>query len=153
MYGVYARQPISKGELLTIWGGDVVDYATFCTLDPYLRELSIQIEDDFFLAPLTLGPSDYFNHSCDPNAGLSGQISLVALRDIAPGEEVRFDYAMSDSTDYDEFDCDCGADNCRGRFTGRDWQIPDLWERYDRHFSPYLLRKIEQLKQEQRRPS
>jgi hypothetical protein len=151
MYGVFAAQPVSKGELLTIWGGDVVDFNTFMTLDEYLRELSIQIEDNFFLVPLTLGPADYFNHSCNPNAGLSGQISLVALRDIPPGEEVRFDYAMSDSTDYDEFKCECGEANCRGRFTGKDWQLPALWERYGNYFSPYLLRHIEELKQEQSR--
>lgn len=149
IYGVYARQPVSAGELLTVWGGDIVDYDTFMLMNEYLRELSIQVEDDFFLVPLTIGPADYFNHSCNPNAGLSGQISLEALRDIAPGEEVCFDYAMSDSTDYDEFECDCGEANCRGVFSGKDWQRPDLWKRYGNHFSPYLLRRIERLKKEQ----
>lgn len=147
-YGVFAKEHINQGELLTVWGGEIVDVDAFSQYDDYLRELSIQVEEILYLVPLTLGPADYFNHGCNPNAGLSGQISLIALRDIESGEEVRFDYAMSESTDYDDFDCDCGDPLCRGRFTGEDWKRPDLWERYGDHFSPYLLRKINKMKQE-----
>lgn len=146
-YGVFAHKYVSKGELLAIWGGDILSYSEFMNLDEYLQDLSIQVEDNFFLVPLTIGPADYVNHSCNPNAGLSGQISLIAMRDILPGEEVCFDYAMSDSTDYDEFDCKCGQPNCRGRFTGNDWMLPELWERYQDYFSPYILRRIKALKE------
>jgi hypothetical protein len=146
-YGVFAHEHVSKGELLTIWGGDILSYAQFIELDEYLQDLSIQVEDDYFLVPLTIGPADYVNHSCNPNAGLSGQITLIAMRDIQPGEEVCFDYAMSDSTDYDEFDCKCGQPNCRSRFTSKDWMMPELWERYQQYFSPYLLRRIQALQE------
>ena len=66
-------------------------------------------------------------------------------RDIAAGEEITFDYAMSDVTDYDEFQCDCGTPNCRGMFRGSDWRRPELWERYAGYFSPYIQRRIERL--------
>jgi hypothetical protein len=69
------------------------------------------------------------------------------MRDIEPGEEICFDYAMSDSTDYDEFVCGCGAPNCRKKVTGNDWRNPVLWERYQGYFSPYLQLKINELKQ------
>ena len=39
--------------------------------------------------------------------------------------------------------CQCGGPDCRGRITGNDWQLPDLWERYRGHFSPYLQRRID----------
>lgn len=43
-----------------------------------------------------LGPK--VNHSCDPNCGVrvndSGAYDLIARRDIMPGEEITFDYAM-----------------------------------------------------------
>ncbi len=94
--------------------------------------------------------ADFINHCCNPNAGLSGQLALVALRDIAPGEEVCFDYAMTDGSVYDEFPCSCGAANCRGRVTGNDWMRPELWKRYGSHFSPYLLRRIERLQRASR---
>jgi hypothetical protein len=54
---------------------------------------------------------------------------------------------MSDGSPYDEFDCECGAANCRGRISGNDWRRPELWERYAGHFSPYLQRRINHLKQ------
>jgi hypothetical protein len=145
-YGVYAVAQIRQDEVIAVWGGEVVAKPVFDTLPDRLRRLSIQVEEDMFLVALNEGPADYVNHSCDPNAGLSGQIVLVARREIAPGEEITFDYAMSDSADYDEFLCDCGAPNCRHQFRGTDWQDPVLWERYKGYFSPYLQRRIDRLK-------
>lgn len=145
-YGVYAVQPIAKGELIAMWGGEVVSQAKFNTLPERLRRLSIQIEEGLFLVALNEGPGDYVNHSCDPNGGLSGQIGLVAMRDIGVGQEITFDYAMSDVTDYDEFQCECGAPNCRGTVRGSDWRRPELWEKYDGYFSPYIQRRIAKLK-------
>ena len=79
---------------------------------------------------------------------MSNSITLVALHDIQPNEEVCFDYAMTDSTPYDEFACGCGASICRGMVTGDDWKLPNLQTRYDGFFSPYLQRRINRLKQE-----
>jgi hypothetical protein len=69
------------------------------------------------------------------------------MRDIEPGEELTFDYAMCDGSRYDEFDCYCGGAHCRGRVTGEDWRRPELWQRYEGYFSPYLARRIEALKE------
>src|SRR5262245_5780550 len=106
------------------------------------QSLSVQVEEDLYLVSTRPGPADRVNHCCNPNAGMQGQTMVVALRDIAPGEEVCIDYAMCDSTPYDEFECACGAVNCRGRITGNDWRDPALWERYGSYFSPYLQRRI-----------
>ena len=67
---------------------------------------------------------------------------LVARRDIAPGEEICFDYAMSDTDPYDEFLCACGMEGCRGLITGADWKRPELQVRYRGWFSAYIDRKI-----------
>ncbi len=147
-YGVFAREPIEKDERIAVWGGEVVEQHIFDTLPDRLRRLSIQIEEGLFLVALNEGPADYVNHSCNPNAGLCGQIVLVAMRPIAPGEEVTFDYAMSDVTDYDEFECKCGAPNCRGVIRGDSWRNPELWERYKGYFSPYVQRRIDRLRAE-----
>jgi hypothetical protein len=147
--GLFAREPIQKGELLTVWGGIIVDDAALLQLpEPYLHR-TVQVEEGLYQVSLrTDEPADYGNHSCSPNAGMSGQIALVAMRDIGADEEVCYDYAMSESSDYDEFDCHCGAPNCRGRITGEDWRLPELWARYDGYFSPYLQRKIDALRAE-----
>lgn len=144
--GIFAIKPIKKGELVAVFGGVVYEWDTFVNLPEIERSLCIQVEDNFFLVPRPIGEGDYVNHSCNPNAGLSGQIALVAMRDIIPGEEVCFDYAMSDTRPYDEFECLCGAPNCRGRVTGSDWQIPELQERYAGYFAPHVQRRIDALR-------
>lgn len=145
-YGVYAVEAIETDELIAVFGGEVVTQKQFDTLPDRLRRLSIQVEEGLFLVAVNEGPADYVNHSCDPNSGLSGQIELVTMRDIAVGEEITFDYAMSDGSDYDEFECECGAPDCRGTVRGTDWRNPALWEKYAGHFSPYLQRRIEKIK-------
>jgi len=146
-WSAFARKTISKGELVSIWGGHVVDRDLLEKLCNGERVHAVQVEDGLYLLSLPRGESaDFINHSCDPNAGLRDSVTLVAMRDIARGEEVCFDYAMADSTPYDEFDCLCGSERCRGRVTADDWRLPELWERYDGFFSPYLARRIAQLK-------
>lgn len=149
-YGLFAREAIAAGELVICWAGYVATADQFEQLSDFEREHSVQIEENLYQIPYGGGddPGDYVNHSCDPNLGLSSSITLVAVRDIEPGEEVCFDYAMTDSTPYDEFTCGCGTAQCRGVVTGSDWQLASLQERYDGYFSPYLQRRINRLKQE-----
>lgn len=147
---MFARQTIQEGEILCIWGGKVIHRIEYDQLSSGLQALCLQIEEEFFLMSIDHAePVDYFNHSCNPNAGLSGQTVLAALQPIAAGDEVCFDYAMTDGSPYDEFSCSCGASNCRGQVTGNDWQIPSLWKRYEGHFSPYLQKRIDRLRHSQ----
>jgi hypothetical protein len=55
----------------------------------FFTQRILQIEEGLYLeAPLPLEPSDCFNHSCEPNVGFTGQIGLLAMRDIHAGEEL-----------------------------------------------------------------
>lgn len=145
-WSTFARETIRDGEVISVWGGHVVDGSLLEELSAGGRVHAVQVEEDLYLVSLPRGESaDFINHSCDPNAGLRDSVTLVAMRDIAPGEEVCFDYAMADSTPYDEFDCQCGTEMCRGRVTGDDWRQRQLWARYEGYFSPYLARRIAQL--------
>lgn len=148
--GIFARQPIKKGELIAVFGGVVYEWNDFVHLPERERSLCIQVEERHFLVPRPIGEGDYVNHSCNPNAGLSGQIGLVAMRDIKTGEEVCFDYAMCDTMPYDEFECKCGAPNCRGWISGNDWQRPELQKRYAGFFSPHVQRRIDAQRAEKR---
>jgi len=148
-YGVFAIESIAAGELISVWSGRVVNYDQLLTLPPELQAHSIQVEEELYYASIQPDePADYVNHSCDPNSGLVGHLSLFAMRDILPGEEVCFDYATCDGSAYDEFDCQCGSPLCRGWVTGNDWRKPELWERYRGYFMPYLQRRIDRLKAE-----
>jgi hypothetical protein len=142
-WGSYVTEPISAGETVAGFGGWVVDGAQLATMTLDRQHRSIQVDADLYLVSGdTPEPGDMLNHSCEPNCGLSGSQLLVAVRDIAPGEELTFDYAMCDASDYDEFRCLCGAPTCRGVVSGTDWRDPELQSRYAGWFSPYLVRRI-----------
>ncbi|HMD90295.1 MAG TPA: SET domain-containing protein-lysine N-methyltransferase [Anaerolineaceae bacterium] len=143
-HGVFAKQALAAGELITVWGGEIVTAEELALLPLERQTHGIQVEENIYMVSLVDDdPSDFVNHSCDPNSGMSGQIALVALRDIAVDEEICFDYAMSDSSDYDEFECACGSPNCRKKITGNDWKKPELQKRYQGYFSPYLQHRID----------
>lgn len=132
-----------EGTLLVVWGGRIVDGATLALLPPELRTHALQVDTDHYQLPADpFEPADYINHSCEPSAGIRGQVTLVARRDLAVGDEVTFDYATTDSRPYDEFDCTCGAAACRGRVTGDDWRLPAVRARHRGWFSAYLARTI-----------
>jgi uncharacterized protein len=83
----------------------------------------------------------YSNHSCNPNLGMRGEITFVAMRDIRAGEELTHDWAMTDDDEY-SVECKCRAPNCRKILTGKDWERRDLQKRYAGYFSAYLADKI-----------
>ena len=141
--GSFALRSIPAGSLVATFGGTA---STFGGLQRFSTERvsrSIQIEADlFFVGPVEREPGDTINHSCEPNCGMRNATQVVTMRDIDAGEELTFDYAMSDMAPYDEFDCACGTISCRGRVTGNDWRLLHLQERYAGYFSPYLHREI-----------
>lgn len=86
---------------------------------------------------------DYVNHSCDGNAWYEGDDLLVAMRDIQAGEEIYYDYALTENhPDFAFPKCLCGKEKCRGRITGNDWKLPELQEKFGRHFLPHVLKSI-----------
>jgi uncharacterized protein len=70
------------------------------------------------------------NHSCDANLWMGDEVTVVARRDIATGEELTQDYALyTTSPTWIMKPCRCGMFNCRQVITGNDWQRPDVQER------------------------
>jgi uncharacterized protein len=144
--GLFATADIAKGEIVAVKGGHIVDRKTLREkITPRLGPVEIQIDDDLFIAPMTDDERElsmlYLNHSCDPNLGVRGEITFVAMRAIRADEELTHDWAMTDDDDY-SVECNCGASNCRKTLTGKDWQRPDLQKLYAGYFSAYLARKI-----------
>jgi hypothetical protein len=58
-------------------------------------------------------PLVFINHSCEPNSAFTGERTLVALRPIAPGEEVTMDYSTSEADVDWSMNCACGSTACR----------------------------------------
>ncbi len=58
----------------------------------------------------------FINHSCNANCQTEekrGRVWIMAMRDIAAGEEITYDYCLYDGGD-DDAKCNCGAAKCRG---------------------------------------
>jgi hypothetical protein len=150
---MFAKEQVNAGERLAIFGGYATPIAEEMQLSDSHADFGIQVEERFVLAARCveeLEDADYVNHSCNPNAGIRGQIVLEAMRDIAPDEEITFDYAMvlcggAGIPPY-SMECSCGSPNCRGIVTDNDWQLPDLQQRYDGWFSWFLQEKIKEQK-------
>jgi hypothetical protein len=141
-----AIEPIRAGESVAAFGGRCISRDELLLLSERQQRRSIQIDDSLYLAGgVEPEPADFVHHSCEPNCGMSGSVLLVAMRDIAIGEPLTYDFAMTDGSDDDEFTCSCGAPSCRGTVSGSDWMLPELQLRYRGHFSPYLSRRIAEL--------
>ena len=144
--GLFATEPIAAGAIVSGFGGHVVAHEQFVQLPEHQQVHSLQISASLFMVcPENGEPADFFNHSCEPNVGLLGNVLLVTMRPINPGEELSFDYAMCDADSYDEFECECGSAQCRGKVTGHDWMLGELQERYRGYFSTYLQQRIDAL--------
>jgi SET domain-containing protein len=146
--GLFASRAITRGEIVAVKGGHVLTAPQWAELEPALGPADIQISEDLFITPVTPAERDgsmlYTNHSCDPNLAIQGQIVLVAMRDIAPGQELTIDWATTDDGNY-ELPCRCGSANCRGTVTGKDWMKKELQAKYAGWFCWFLQRKIDAL--------
>ena len=61
-----------------------------------------------------VAPGRFVNHSCDPNAGIWQERLLVAIRPIAEGEQILFDYSTALDRNHRTTPCRCGSAKCRG---------------------------------------
>ncbi len=141
--GVFAKEPIRRGEVVAVWGGVVMTEEDIKAGRAKPRTTA-EIGEGLYLAGEQgdeYQADDFLNHSCDPNLWMEDEVTLVARRDIASDEEVTIDYAMWGSNP-NWTECLCESPLCRGRVTPEDWRLPELQERYGEHFSPFIKHRI-----------
>jgi hypothetical protein len=118
---VVATSAIAAGQVVFRFEGPVVSWAE---VPPEEVRYVISFEPYRWLVPE--GPARFVNHSCEPNCEVRPTRDTVALRAIAPGEELTISYDRADAADvsrnpdhyfWDErwtFACRCGSLRCRG---------------------------------------
>ncbi len=107
--GVFASLAIRAGEPILSFGGPLLHRS-----EVDFNDYHLQVDDEHYLGPSRLA-DDYVNHSCQPNAGFRDGLVLLARRDIAPGEEITWDYSTAiDEPDFAGFACRCRSPGCRG---------------------------------------
>jgi SET domain-containing protein len=126
--GVFALQDIAEGEELIEYVGEVISWAEAERRHPHDPQnpnhtFYFHIDEDHVIDGLHGGnASRWINHACAPNCEADQQgnrVFIRALRDIAAGEELNFDYGLIIDERYTpklkaEYACWCGADACRG---------------------------------------
>ncbi len=125
--GLFAERPFADGELILR-----LDGPRYTREDPiHLTEEGANLLQTGRRSYILLQPPGVFaNHSCDPNAGIAENRRLVAIRDIARGEEIRFDYSTTMDEEFWTLQCRCGAMNCRGLVTDFRLLPDDVRQRY-----------------------
>lgn len=126
--GAYANRPIKKGERVIEYTGERITHAE---ADRRYDDESMDEHHTFLFTISNRRVIDatndgnearFINHSCDPNCEtevIRGRVWISAIRSIAPGEELVYDYAYErsgDETAEDErrYKCLCGSPKCRG---------------------------------------
>ncbi len=88
---------------------------------------------------LVTPPGCFVNHSCDPSAVRHG-VSLLALTQIAEGEEITLDYRLN-ALDGPAWECRCGTARCTGVVAGGVGSLPpEVRERLGAHVPRWLRR-------------
>ena len=94
------------------------------------------------------------NHTCEPNCEaevILGKIWIIALREIADGEELGFNYGF-DLENYEDHPCRCGTQSCVGFIAGEEYW-PDLTRKLKKKLKKLLKRekKAKECKKEKKR--
>ncbi len=149
--GLFAKESIQEGEVVVIWGGDFtngINAQKAKKEGKAIQQIDTDLWDVFDHETRHEDPSYNHNHSCYPNTWMNDEVTISARRDIDKDEELTIDYALFvlDENYTMPGGCTCGSSLCRKAVTGKDWQRKELQEKYRGHFSPYLNRKIAEIK-------
>ncbi|RYY91977.1 MAG: SET domain-containing protein-lysine N-methyltransferase [Comamonadaceae bacterium] len=126
--GVFAVRDIAEGETLVEYKGEVISWKEALRRHPHdpaqpNHTFYFHIDDKHVIDGKVNGnASKWINHSCAPNCEADetdGRVFIKALRNIAAGEELNYDYGLIIDEPYTpellaDFPCWCGAPNCRG---------------------------------------
>lgn len=136
--GVFAKSDIRKGEVVAKFDGRFYTYDH----EPWSDDLynhAIQFDKKKWRD--SKGLARWINHSCSPNCGIRDLFKVVAMRAIRKGEEITWDYEMTEKNPYWRMKCRCGSKDCR-RSIGNFRRMPrNVRRRYKGFISEWLLRE------------
>jgi hypothetical protein len=98
--------------------GDVLAAFTASRIHKHPHRMTVQVSEreHIELAPRYL---ELVNHGCAPNVAFDTErFALIALRPIAPSDELTFFYPSTEWFMADPFECRCGHADCLGEIRG-----------------------------------
>ena len=126
--GVFAVAPIAEGETIIEYVGEIISWKEALRRHPHDPQdpnhtFYFHVDENRVIDALYGGNSSrWINHSCNPNCEAdeqAGRVFIKALRNIAAGEELNYDYGLIIDERYTpklkaQYPCWCGAPQCRG---------------------------------------
>lgn len=120
--GVFAAVPFEAGGVITTLSGARIVGAGPLEQDPNW----VGVGKDEWINPTD--PIAHINHSCAPNSAFGDGLELRAVRPIARGEEITFDYSTTEADLTWRMPCTCGAPACRKTLTSIQTAFADASE-------------------------
>ncbi len=135
---VVANDYILKGEIIAGFDGDEHEAEKCLDLPKNVADHAVQFEEHKWRE--SKGNAQYLNHSCEPNCGIKGLFTIVAMRDLQKGEELMWDYDMTEDSDW-RMECLCGTASCR-KLIGAFGLVPEeVRYKYRGYISEWLVKK------------
>jgi len=138
---VFAKDKIFKGEIIGAFHGETYEAPRAMLLpdEPPLRagRHAIQFERNKWRDGKVNGVARYIAHSCEPNCGIKNLFEVTAMRNIQAGEEITWDYAMTEDSDF-RMKCECGTSACRGIIGAYSMLSPAIRQKYKGYISEWL---------------
>lgn len=110
--GLFADHPIVAGKTILSINGPIIKKVITSLKESRAIENWIGVGKDLWVNTDN-SFIRFINHSCYPNAAMTGKRRLVALQNIAKDDEITIDYSMTDADPYWRIKCKCGHKQCR----------------------------------------
>lgn len=94
--GVFTKKPFKRGDIILIIKGKETKFFVNNSKDSQEGPNWVGIGKDLWMDVGEDNLIRYINHSCNPNMGIKGRVTCVALRNIKKGEEITFDYSITE---------------------------------------------------------
>ena len=126
--GVFALQPIAKGERIIEYKGEIIGWPEALRRHPHdpsdpNHTFYFSLDDGSHVIDAKVGgnAARWINHACEPNCKADetdGRVFIEALRKLKAGEELFYDYGLVIDERYTpklkkEYECRCGSTQCR----------------------------------------
>ena len=136
--GVFANVPFAAGQTILMIKGR----RRTSTYDGHYRvgPRWIGVGECTWLEPTPRSYASYLNHSCDANAVITADRTLVAVTAIAEGQEIWIDYSTTEADPNWKMACTCGTPHCRGIIRAVQSLPPKMYARYRPYLAPFVRR-------------
>ena len=112
--GIKTNKSFKRGEIIARIQGEVIEFKTSSKKQAQSIPTWYGLDETHWIDP---GKSifRFLNHSCEPNAAITGTRTIRARKSIPPDSEITIDYSMTDVDELWQLEeiCNCGSRKCR----------------------------------------